>query len=287
MLHIRPVTEEDASDKVRKAYEDIKNTLHIHFVPLVFQYLAGFEEYFLYAWEKIKTNIQSPYYATTTQEIIQKSQTGITHIYKQSKAMHAFMASVGIPEKQAIQETVGQLQLLNAQLLLLTIGLREGVKGVTVGQQVLSRDATYEETIFDQFINQKIMHHNLKSQEADIVPAVKMLAPLFGNQSLVISRYPEFFAHTAHEMQELTKTEHYLSERVGMEQFTLMKALTLPYPLGCSYAEIAQFAGKKPYFAELLYILSETFPTSFPKLVFATALMQSVLSINKAIIRET
>ena len=122
------------------------------------------------------------------------------------------------------------------------------------------------------------MHHNIKAQEAAVAPAAKMLAPLFGGSSLVVSRYPEFFAHVAQEVQNVTKTEQYLSERVAMEQFTLQQALHMPYPLGCSYAEIAQFAGKKPYFAELLYILSETFPTSFPKLVFATAIMQQTLA---------
>lgn len=279
MLHIRPVAEKDASQNVLAVYEDIKKTFNIHFVPLLFQYVAGFEEYFLYSWGKIKTNLLSEYYIKTVAEIIDRSQVSIAHIYKQSKTIQAFIASVGPAEKQTIQQTVTQLQTLNAQLLLLTIALREGVKGVTVGERLLPREtATYEETIFDQFINQQIMHHNIKAQEAAVAPAAKMLAPLFGGSSLVVSRYPEFFAHVAQEVQNVSKTEQYLSERVAMEQFTLRQALHMPYPLGCSYAEIAQFAGKKPYFAELLYILSETFPTSFPKLVFATALMQQTLA---------
>ena len=56
MLHIRPVEEKNASEKVAAVYSDIKKILNIHFVPVLFQYIAGYEEWFLYVWEKIKTN---------------------------------------------------------------------------------------------------------------------------------------------------------------------------------------------------------------------------------------
>ncbi|HYK08108.1 MAG TPA: hypothetical protein VEW42_01260 [Candidatus Eisenbacteria bacterium] len=278
MLHIRPVLEEDASEKVRETYADIKKTLNTHFVPLLFQYIAGFEEYFLYSWDKVKTNLESDYYKNAVKDIIQLSQKSIHAIYHESKQMHAFIASMHEAEKRPIAQTVEELEQLNATLLILTIGLREGVKGVVIGQQVLPRNAEeYEETVFDQFINEKIMHANLRSQEKDIAPASKMLAPLFGGSSLIVSKYPSFFAHIAQEMDELVKTEKYLHERVAMEHATLLKALNLQYPLGCTYAEIALFAGKQPYFSELLYILSETFPTKFPRLVFTSSLMQKVL----------
>jgi hypothetical protein len=141
----------------------------------------------------------------------------------------------------------------------------------------LPKESSYEETVFDAFINEKIMHSNIREQQKDVVPATKMLSPLFGSSSLVVSKYPAFFAHVAKEMEELMKTEKYLHERVAMEQQALIRASNLQYPLGCSYAEIASLAGKKPYFSELLYILSETFPTSFPRLLFTSSLMKQVL----------
>lgn len=278
MLHIRPVLEKDASEKVTATYEDIKKTFGIHFVPLLFQYIAGYEEYFLYSWGKIKTNLQSDYYRKSVEDIIHQARKSIHEIYHESHTLSSFIAHMQPAEKHTIQATVDQLELLNATLLVLTIGLREGVKGVVIGQQILPQSAgKYEEDIFDQFINQKIMHENLKAQEKNVAPANKMLAPLFGSSNLVVSQYPAFFAQIAVEMENLIKKESYLRERVLMEQQALLKALNLQYPLGCSYAEIAQFAGKKPYFSELLYILSETFPTTFPRLVFTSSLMEQVL----------
>jgi len=278
MLHIRPVLEKDASEKVKATYEDIKKTFGIHFVPLLFQYIAGYEDYFVYSWDKIKTNLQSEYYHKSVKDLMHLARKSMHTIYHESAAMHTFISHMPPAEKQTIQTTVDQLELLNATLLVLTIGLREGVKGVVIGQQVLPQQGgEYGEDIFDQFINEKIMHENIKTQEKNVAPANRMLAPLFGNSSIVVSHYPAFFAHIAAEMDMLTRTENYLRERVIMEQQALFKALNLQYPLGCSYAEIAQFAGKKPYFSELLYVLSETFPTTFPRLVFTSSLMQQVL----------
>lgn len=279
MLHIRPVLEKDASPGVAKVYEDIKKTLHIHFVPLLFQYIAGFEEYFLYAWEKQKQNIESDFYKKTVTGIIVSSQKSIHSVYRESREMNQFVGHMHISEKQQILQTAQELEILNATLLLLTIGLREGVKGVVVGQQILPKESSdYGETVFDQFINQKIMHNNLKEEAKDVIPAARMLAPLFGGSDIIVNKYPAFFGHVAREVEELAKTEKYLHERVSMEQYVLEKALHLQYPLGCSFAEIAQFAGKKPYFSELLYVLSETFPTKFPRLVFTSSLMHAVLT---------
>ena len=278
MLHIRPVEEKHASDNIAKVYEDIKKTLGIHFVPLIFQYIAGFEEYFLYAWDKYKENLQSDYYTKATEDILAQSRKSVHSVYKESRPLYEFMQKITPAEKKHIQETVDQLETLNARFLILSIGLREGVKGVIVGQQILPHYAAeYEETVFDQFINQQIMRENLQREVKDIAPGMRLLAPLFGSQSLVVTHYPQFFTHIAQEMDMLAATEKYLHERVQMERKALALALHLPYPLGCSYAEIARFAGKKPYFSELLYVLSETFPTKFPRLVFTTAMMQFVL----------
>ena len=277
MLHIRPVEEKNASEEVKKTYEDIKKTLNIHFVPLLFQYIAGFEGWFLYVWEKIKTNLQTDYYRNTVTELINTSEKSMKGVYHESSEMHNFTAHLQHVEKEQILQTAQELEILNAILLVLTIGLREGVKGVVIGQQILPKSVDYEETVFDAFINEKIMHQNVREQKKDIAPASKMLSPLFGQQSIVVSKYPAFFAHIVKEMEELTKTEKYLHERVAMEHAALLRASNLPHPLGCSYAEIARFAGKKPYFSELLYILSETFPTSFPRLLFTSTVMKQVL----------
>ncbi len=278
MLHIRPISEDQANQQVAAIYQDIKQTFGVEVVPLLFQYLAGFEEYFLYVWEKIKRNVESSYFADAIAEITLFAEETIPEVYIPSMTMRQFRLQLPETEVHQLLETIEGLQKINAQLLLLTLGMREGLKGVHIGREFLLQQTSGEvyDEVFDQFINSKIMRENLYQQK-ELEGASKMLAPLFGSQALQITHYPDFFGKVAEEMYELIKTELYLSTRVGLERIGVMMVDHLSHPLGTSYQEIATFAGKKAYFHELLYILSETFPTNFPRLVLTTAVMKSIL----------
>lgn len=272
MLRIRPIAEEHATDTVKQVYADVKKTLDSPIVPLLFQYLANFEEYFVYLWSKMKTNIETPYFAAATQDAIHFTHTEISQIYSPSSFITQFMHTLHSTEKEHIQKTITDLQLVNAKLLILTIAMREGVKGVIIGQeQEMQLDAkAYEVDIFDIF-------HTKFVSENEIEPAAKMLAPLFGSQSLTISQYPTFFTHIATEMEHFVKQENYLWKRVELERFGMQEAIGLPYGIGCSYKEIITYAGHKPHLNELIYILAETFPSQFPRLLITTTVMQIAL----------
>ena len=272
MLRIKPIAEEHASEQVREVYQDIKKTLDAPVVPLVFQYIANFEEYFVYQWGKIKTNIQSPYFLEVVKEVIDFSNKEVVSIYSPSSQMSHFIHGLHTEEKMQIKKTVVDLQRLNAKLLILMIGLREGVKGVIIGQdEMLQLDVRqYEVDIFDLF-------HTKYAQESDIEPASRMLAPLFGNNSLAISQYPTFFATIAQEMEALIRSEDYLWKRVELERVAMKDAFGLPYSLGTSYPEIMTYAGHRPHLHELIYILAETFPSQFPRLLMTTSVMQIAL----------
>ena len=104
-----------------------------------------------------------------------------------------------------------------------------------------------------------------------------MLAPLFGNNTLTISKYPAFFGNIALEMERLIKEENYLEKRVNLERLGMKEAMGLPFGIGCSYQEIMAYAGHKPHLNELLYILAETFPSQFPRLLITTSVMRIAL----------
>lgn len=273
MLRIKPISEGNASagsGQLHQVYEDIKSTLQAPSVPLVFQYIANFEEYLVYLWGKIKTNIQSPYFTSATEELVAFTNQEISQIYSPSSRMSQFVNRLQPEEKEHIQKTITELQALNAKLLIITIALREGVKGVIIGQdQLLQLDTKqYEVDIFD------IFHTSYQADEKELEPATRMLAPLFGSSAIAASQYPAFFSGVAQEMENLLKEEDYLSKRVGLERLAMSKALGLPFSIGCSYQEIMAYAGHKPHLNELIYILAETFPSQFPRLLITTIIMQ-------------
>ena len=288
MLRIKPISEEDVASaddapgqQVQAVYGDIKKTLDASFVPLVFQYIANFEDYFVYLWGKLKTNIQSDYFINATKEAIAFTHKEVTEIYFPSAKMAQYMHRLQPQEKEHIVKTIINLQLLNAKLLILTIALREGVKGVIIGQeQMLQFDnKQYEVDIFD------IFHTKYATEQKNIDPASRMLAPLFGTQAITVSQYPAFFSAIAGEMEELVKKENYLWKRVELERVGMREATGLPYSIGCSYQEIMAYAGHKPHLNELIYILAETFPSQFPRLLITTSVMRIALEGGSSLAR--
>lgn len=274
MLRLKPITEENSPERIKQVYVDIKKTLDAPVVPLVFQYIANFEEYFIYQWGKIKTNIESPYFPQAVKDAIDFTNKEISSIYSPSSRISQFVHTLHADEKKHIEDTVENLQLLNAKLLVITIGLREGVKGVIIGQEPLQKlDLTaHEVDIFD------IFHTKYDTEHKSVEPASRMLAPLFGaEQSLAISQYPAFFTGITHEMERLVKEEDYLWKRVELERVGMRAAMGLPYSLGTSYQEIMAYAGHKPHLNELIYILAETFPSQFPRLLITTVIMKIAL----------
>lgn len=276
MLHIKPIIETNASEKVIPVFQDIKKTLNSEVVPLFFRYLANYEEYLVYVWEKIKINLISESFDERVKTIHESSLEAVEEIYTPSREMVRFFAEVPSAEKEELKNTISKLLILNMQLLIITIAMREGVKGVHIRQELLTSYVTSkhdEEMIFEETGLQK-------QQEKEVIAGSKMLAPLFGSSSLMVIHYPDFFSRIATEMGNLIKTEEYLKKRVALEHAGL-KAIEGLAPLGCSYSEIAHFAAGKPYFNELLYILAETFPSQFPRLVVTSEVMWSLFLPKK------
>lgn len=273
MLHIQPITEEKANGHILEIYQDIKRSLQVSIVPLLFLYLANFEEYFDYVWGKIKNNIYSEYFQQSVKETLSFSEKELETIYIPSHNMVLFTTQLHEIEKSDLLDTVGKLGHLNAKLLMLTIGMREGLKGVHVKEELLLKEHTdISKDFFQTFSN--IVTDSTK-KEAEV--SSRVLAPLFGSSALAFSHYSDFFSRVSDDMDKLVTTEDYLTKRVMLEHQVLKKVEGL-LPLGCSYAEVARYAMGKPHFGELLYILTETFPSQFPRMLFTSLVMERSLT---------
>ena len=273
MLHIHPISEEKANEHVAGIYHDIKQTFHVSIVPLLFQYLANFEEYFAYVWEKIKANAQSEYFQKSTKETIHFTEEELKDVYVPSSRTTVFVASIHDVERQELLDTVHKLEQINSKLLILTVGMREGLKGVHVKEELLLKETTDISKEFFQTFSNIVADSTKKDAEV----SSKMLAPLFGSSALAFSHYSDFFSRISDDIDHLVATENYLTKRVQLER-EVLKVTEHLLPLGCSYAEVARYAMGKPHFGELLYILTETFPSQFPRMLFTSVVMEQALT---------
>jgi len=284
MFHIKPVQEKNAAPSILAAYKDIQEVFGIEFVPLMFQYIANYEEYFFYMWERMKANIKTSSFRSSCSQTDAFAAQALAEIYTPSKALKQFVQNLHPLEQQHISQTVQLLESANTELMLLTIGVRESVKGILIGAQRLPQYGQQATGNFDDFLRKEAA--SIAEKKAGN-QATFMLSPLFGSTAIAVAKYPDFFDRVASEMDELMKTELYLTKRLGLEQIGLVSIDKFTHSLGSSYQKLVQLAGGKPYFDELLYLLSDTFPSQFPRLVLTTALMRKVLQRPFAAITST
>jgi hypothetical protein len=98
-----------------------------------------------------------------------------------------------------------------------------------------------------------------------------------GNNTLIVSHYPDFFATVAMEMEVLKDMPAYLHLRVEMEHQTFERIDQFESPLDCSYVDFLRMTDGIPYTDEILFLLKDTFPSHFPHLVLTTAVMKNAL----------
>lgn len=275
MLHLKPVPEKDASDIVKRLYGEIKELLEVPSVPLIFQYIGNYERYFDYLWERMRINIQADVFSDMTRDVIDFSSMTLGIIYTPTADMETFVQTLVPLERHNIETTIRMLTRLNTVLLILSIAIRESIKGIILPQKFLPSGPG--KPMHDSLLTQILENQETSSNTAD-TKGDAMLIPLFGEDSLAVSRYPTFFSKIATEMEHLMATEAYLKTRVELEHITLLYTAALPVPLATSYREVEKYIGNELYFYDLMHLLKNIFPSIFPRLLLTSSVMQKTLS---------
>lgn len=277
MVVIRPVSEEKANDKIKAIYSEIRTTLGISNIPIVFQLLAFFETYFNYIWEKLKPNLTSDSFSSEINNLEQTTSTFLKSIYQPSDILCLFLDQI---KKQNqiydLTQTVNKLTNINTALFLLTLSLRESLKGVNIGVKKIKartyepiKKDVYEHVVFE---NSTKSSQTLKKQ---ISPFLKKgIIPKIEGKQLIVIAYPRFYQLISWDFAHLQQKQEFLETRIKLEQDGLKKILNLPFQLDSSFQTVAERAAENKYFPELLYLLAELLPTQAAWKVLLTLMMK-------------
>ncbi len=281
LLHIKPISPEKAEGRVAEVFRDITQTLNIVAVPLVFQYIAVYEQYLFYIWDRIKRNLESDSFKESCAELKEVTYQTIPMLKTPSDQLKNFVWGLHPSEKYEITQVVNLLDDINIKLMLITIGIRESIKGIPHIAKLLEEDEAY----IDEQLGTLMQRERLGLQgmnKHDITQVTRMLAPLLGNNTLLISHYPDFFATVAQEMENLKNMPAYLHLRVEMEHMTFQRIDLFETPLDCSFIDFMRMTEGKSYTDEIVFLLKDTFPSHFPHLVLTTAVMKNALTSNES-----
>lgn len=280
MLSLKPVLEKEASREVAQIYLSIRETFGLTNVPVVFQYLAVFPNYLDFIWQQALKNLNDPEFKNQAKEIETFAQTAIQTVYTPQTLTKLFLEKIeDRAEKFELTKFVTTISQMNASFYLLSLAIRESLKGKYLGiKQIGERLADEEKSVFND-LSEGFLHPSENSHKgnADIRTHSTTQLTYKSPQGITISIFAQFFDIMEKEMEKLLKEEKYLTRRVELERFALSKLHLIPHPLDSSITSIFKQAYDNPQFPELIYLISDLFPTQTPFKLMASAVMKESL----------
>ena len=290
-MRIDPVPENTASDQVRKCYSDIKMGLDSAVLPVFFTYLGAFPEYLIYISEQLVHNFQDPLFNKLVTALHSEVLTGIKHQLKKSEENINWIRLYQlIPSFYYFQNDLKTISLTNTKLACIFVALRETVKGWAIAAKKL----TYKEKSFeslsedlvteDDFIFDKNILDKYKNIPLDKL-AEKYFSPVENKKYLALKKIylekrgatsleknllPEYIRNCHMDFRQLMKYDYFWSLRVALEEKVLLTLDNLPHLIYSPYNVIFNLTQKYDNFYELIYLLSEHFPTlTMQRLMFS------------------
>jgi hypothetical protein len=278
---IKPITEPNASAEVKACYDRIKTAFHLHIVPLFFAYMGAFPEYLVYITDQLVDNVKDPAFeklsTETGQQMFGLIKQSLRYSEKTTDWINRYQHS---PSFYYFQQNLTSVYATNVKIAFIFIALREAVKGWAVAAKQLPSarqvaEQKKEETI--QTPNQFIFDNFLVDVEEGIVQTgEKPNEEHTADNSLAVrtnelarrdttglekNLLPEYLRLTQADFTENMKVNTFWVLRVHLEEIVLSKIGLYPHLIFSPINVVLQLTSKYPNFPDLLYLLSEHFPT--------------------------
>lgn len=284
MPKLQPISEETAQGDTSTIYQSIRKTLGLSSVPLVFQYFAYFPLYLSYVWNQALPNLEDSNFQRYVRNLEEFSREAISGIYIPQAATEVFLDKLReTAVKQELLTFADMLSRTNAELYLLSLALRESLKGTYLGiKQIGSTIAHEDKSMFQDLSEGFIPDTPAKNPERpDTIQTSSKVLVRQQPRGLINTHMKEFFTLMDWEMRALMKQENYLTRRVALEKLALSYLPLLPHPLESSFKSIVLKTSEDPLFPELLYLVAELFPTQSVYKLLAAGVMKKTLKYSE------
>jgi hypothetical protein len=268
---ISPIFEPQADEKIKKVYQQLKKAFSVAKPPIFFCYLAPFYEYFSYITDQIIANLNNKKFIeiiNETKDIIFKL---IKDNLKKSEETNEFLNRFKhSPQFFYFQKDLEKIFDTNLKLTFIFIALREAVKGWAIAAKKISEKtepASFskkpkideEEFIFN--LNEVIdLNKQTKTKQKDIQSFSNAIitAPFSAIEKDLL---PAYLQLCRNDFCLLLKKEEYVFIRLEIEKIILRFLSLLPELIVSPVNLVIEMTKKYENYPELLYLLSEHFPT--------------------------
>jgi len=288
-MALKPVAENQATGNVKINYQRIKKVLSLNRVPLFFTYLGAFPQYLDYITEQLVTNLKNPQFDRLVNEtnkiVLDVIKTNLKKPKNISQWLKRYRNS---PSFFHFQRNLRKIFTINVKLSFVFIALREALKGWAIAAKKLPANQKTESSIDnlikeEEFIFNDFLITGYEEQKTDDIlkPGIdfsRMGKDLETNSShsLEIDLLPEYLLLCRAEFLNFLKNDEFVFMRVGLEKIFLSSLSLFPNLLFSPINVVLKLTDNNSDFPELLYLLSEHFPTyAMQRMIFSGYMIEA------------
>ncbi|MEO6508719.1 MAG: hypothetical protein ABIO02_02090 [Patescibacteria group bacterium] len=288
-MQITPVSEINAEGVVKESYNDLKSALGVHSLPLFFSYIGPFPEYLSYISKQLIVNLNDIRFTALVNDAAEQFKTLIESELRNSQEKNEWLLKFSnTPTYFYFKKDTEHIFITNIKLCLIFIALREAVKGWAVAARQLKSSFTEDmkqQTNVDQDIASEMIYEEVSStiitstqgmsnRSQDITAKGNELVQV-DPSSIEKNLLPEYLLICRNDFGELMKQERFLMARLTTEKLLLSYIGLLPGLIFSPINVVLDLTSKYQTFPELLYLLSEHFPTyAVQRMMFSGYMMK-------------
>jgi hypothetical protein len=289
-MKISPVIESEAFGNVKTSYDDIKSSLHTPTLPIFFTYIGAFPDYLQYITKQLTKNLNDPQFIKLSEDLSEQIHSLIQSTISPSPETAEWLSRYQhTPSFYNFKKTNHELFITNLKLVMIFIALREAVKGWAIAAKKLPSSktgvppSTTQESqtkfVFEDIINVGTgLDLSLQPDEESSPDLIRTSPSILSAQQ---SHIPEkdllrqYLLLCQSDFIDHMKKEEFLIMRLGMERLILASLDSFPNLVFSPINVVLNLTSKYPTFPELLYLLSEHFPTySMQRMIFTGYMRQ-------------
>ncbi len=265
-MKIRPVSENEADAATAAIYRGLREAMGLPHIPLFFQYLGAFPEYLAYLNGQILDNLKDKEFHRLVSENGEFVRETLAGNFPKGQAAQEFLERhIHSPELHNLRADLRHIAAVNGKLAFIFIGLREAVKGWAVAAKKLpdmkNRPAEYQEW--------ENLRQNFVYGTELVVPSRYLVRT--GSRAISPSLLGKYLSICRADFELLLKNERLLFFRVELEKIILKNLELMPHRIFSPINVVLKLTKVYPEFPDLIYLLSEHFPTyAMQRLLFTS-----------------
>lgn len=271
-MPISSVLENQAQEDVKTDYQKIKKVLDLPYVPLFFTYIGAFPEYLRYLTDQLIPNLQNPKFTVLIAETEEKIYSLFKSSLIKSEEIEDWLSRYkNSPSFYNFQKDLEKIFTVNLKLVFIFIALREALKGWAVAAKKLPSANTSSGRSETPSTNDKDF---IYEDALVLVPSTTFTdsSGLDRSKARAIEKdlLPRYIFLCQQEFNQLMKKEEFLILRVGIEKIILSTLPLMPETIVSPINIFYKLNEKYRDFPDLLYLMSEHFPTlAVQKMLFS------------------